>query len=430
MAKGKGNFGILVGGGPAPGINGVIASAVIEVRKEHMNMYGFKEGYKWLARGDMDALKEHTVELTTSTVSRIHFDGGSILGTSRTNPLKTADGVRNVVKMLQALDISYIITIGGDDTAFAASKIAEEAERQKINIKFAHVPKTIDNDLPLPKNIPTFGFQTARHVGTELVKNLMQDAKTTNRWYMVVAMGRHAGHLALGMAKSAGATLCIISEQFDKTEPISLKTVCDIFEASILKRRAMGNWHGVFVIAEGVAERFNPEEFSKIPGVKVEHDAYGHLALAEIELGKIIKWEVQHRFEERDEKFRIVELDIGYALRSADPIPFDQEYTRDLGYGAVRYLLSTEKEHQANALICIDAGELSPIKFVDIINPETGKTEVRLVDTNTHSYRVADEYMIKLRKRDIEDKAFLDKMAGAANMKPEEFLNRFAYIAV
>lgn len=429
MARSKANIGILVGGGPAPGINGVIAASVIEARKENLTIYGFMEGYRWLTRGDPELLAANTVKLSTGDVSRIHFDGGSILGTSRTNPLKTADGVKNSVEMLRSMDIRYMITVGGDDTAFAASRIAEEAKRLGIDIKFAHVPKTIDNDLPLPKNIPTFGFETARHVGAGMVKNLMQDAKSTGRWYVVVAMGRHSGHLSLGMAKSAGATLCIIPEQFEKATPISLKEVCDIFEASILKRRAMGSEHGVLVIAEGVAEKFGHEELTGIPEITFEYDAFGNPVLAEIELGKIIKGEIHRRFEERGEKFRLVELDIGYALRSADPIPFDQEYTRDLGYSAVRYLLSDKEEHRPNALICIDGGELYPIRFEDIIDPETGKTGVRMVNIKSHSYRVADEYMIKLRKRDLDDKAFLSKTAKAGNMTPKEFLDRFAYIA-
>jgi 6-phosphofructokinase 1 len=429
MEQSTSNLGILVGGGPAPGINGVIASAVIQAGEEKKRIYGFKEGYKWLARGDLDLLNANTIEFSIRDVSRIHFDGGSVLGTSRTNPLKTDDGVPNTLKMLKEKGIGYMITIGGDDTAFAASKIAEEAKRQNIDIRFAHVPKTIDNDLPLPRNIPTFGFQTARHVGSDMIKNLMQDAKTANRWYMVVAMGRHSGHLALGMAKSAAATLCIIPEQFDKEKPISVNEVCDIFESSIIKRRAMGAQHGIVVIAEGVAERLDPEELANIPGTSVERDSFGNLSLAEIDLGKIIKWEIERRFKEQGEKFRLVTIDIGYILRSADPVPFDQEYTRDLGYSAVYYLLSNKEEYRDNAMICIDGGELHPIKFEDIINPETGKTDIRMVDVNSHAYRVANEYMIRLRKRDIEDKEYLEILAKAGKMTSEEFLKRFAYLA-
>jgi hypothetical protein len=129
------------------------------------------------------------------------------------------------------------VTIGGDDTAFSASRLAGAAGG---GLRVAHVPKTIDNDLPLPGGVPTFGFETARSVGVQLVNNLMTDAITTQRWYLVVAMGRSAGHLALGIGKSAGATLTVIAEEFPRGEPIRLSRLVDVLETSMLKRIAHG----------------------------------------------------------------------------------------------------------------------------------------------------------------------------------------------
>ena len=369
---------------------------------------------------------KHVKELRISDVSRIHFDGGSILRTSRTNPVKSKNGVENAVKMLRKLGIKYMVTTGGDDTSYGASEIAKAAGG---DIKFAHVPKTIDNDLPLPNNIPTFGYQTARDLGSVLVKNLMEDARTAGRWYLTVAMGRHAGHLALGITKSAGATAAIIAEEFNKDEHISLAKVCDIFETAILKRRAMGNDHGVLVIAEGVAERFSPEELKQVPGVNVEYDTYGHLRLAEVDLGKIIKQEMQRRFKERGYKVPVVDINIGYVLRCADPIPFDQEYTRDLGYNAVSYLLSNEPQHQKNAMICVDSGELKPMPFDEMIDPKTHKTAVRMVDIDSEQYRVAKSYMVRLDKRDFKDEKFIESIAKAGNMDKEKFMELFGYMA-
>jgi len=424
-SNGKGNLGILVGGGPAPGLNGVISAVTIEARRNNLKVWGIYDGYKWLVKGDENELMQHVKELRISDVSRIHFTGGSILRTSRTNPVKTENGVQNAVKMLKKLGIKYMVTTGGDDTSYGASEIAKAAGGE---IKFAHVPKTIDNDLPLPNNLPTFGYETARNLGAVLVKNLMEDARTTNRWYVAVAMGRHAGHLALGIAKSAGATLAIIAEEFKGEEYISLEEVVDVFEAAILKRRAMGHRHGVLVIAEGVAERLKPEELTKIPGVEIEYDAYGHMRLAEVELGKILKLKIEERFAERDDSNPIVEINIGYVLRCADPIPFDQEYTRDLGYNAVRYLLSDDPKHQKNALICVDNGKLHPIPFEDIIDPSTGKTEVRYVNVDSDSYKVARSYMVRLEKRDLEDEEFLAKLAREAKMTPEKFKEKFGHL--
>jgi 6-phosphofructokinase 1 len=429
MSKAKensnGNLGILVGGGPAPGLNGVISAVTIEARQNKMKVFGIYDGYKWLVQDNEDLLMKHVQELDIKDVSRIHFDGGSILRTSRTNPAKSVNGVQNSVKMLRKLGIKYMVTTGGDDTAYGASEIAKAAGGE---IKFAHVPKTIDNDLPLPNNLPTFGYQTARDLGSVLVKNLMQEAKTTDRWYIVVAMGRHAGHLALGIAKSAGATLAIISEEFGHKGVIKIDQVCDILETSILKRRAMERNHGVLVIAEGVAERLDPEELRKIQGEKVEYDSFGHIQLADVELGKLIKGIIEKRFAARDDKMRLVEINIGYVLRCADPIPFDQEYTRDLGYNAVRYLLSNDPKHQDNAMIVVDNGKLTPIPFDEIIDPNTKKTAVRYVDIDSDSYKVARSYMVRFDKDDREDQDLINEIARAAKMTDKEFVDRYGYL--
>ncbi len=425
MAEHTDKIGILVGGGPAPGLNGVIAAVTIEARRNNMTVYGIMDGYKWLVKGDEQDLMNHVRELRISDVSRIHFDGGSILRTSRTNPVKVPNGVQNAVRMLQKLGINYMVTIGGDDTSYGAMEIARAADGK---IKFAHVPKTIDNDLPLPNDLPTFGYQTARDLGATLVKNLMEDSRTTGRWYIATAMGRHAGHLALGIAKSSGATLCIVAEEFNHNEFIPIDKVCDILEGAMLKRRAMGNNHGVLVIAEGVAARLSPEELKQIPGVIVDYDPFGNIMLSEIELGKIIKLKIESRFAQRGEKMNLVEINIGYVLRCADPIPFDQEYTRDLGYQAVRFLLSQDEKCRRNSMICVDNGRLTPLPFDEIIDPETKKTAVRYVDTESDSYKVARSYMVRLEKRDLADSDFVRKMAAVGKMTPEDFIARFKYL--
>jgi len=199
---------ILVGGGPAPGINGVIASAAIEAINSGLNVIGLREGFRWLAAGDVS----HTVKLTINDVSRIHFTGGSILLTSRTNPARDDATLARVIETLLRLNVRYLICIGGDDTTFGATRIAERANGR---IGVASVPKTIDNDLPLPENAPTFGFETARAVGSTIIESLMEDARTTGRWYLAVSMGRKSGSLALGMCRSAGATLAVIPEEFN-----------------------------------------------------------------------------------------------------------------------------------------------------------------------------------------------------------------------
>jgi 6-phosphofructokinase len=238
------NLAILVGGGPAPGINSVISAATIRAQLEGVDVVGIRDGFEWIMRGDVD----HVTPLTIEGVSRIHFRGGSHIGISRANPTLDENHLENTVISLLRLNVSQLITIGGDDTAYSAMKLDARAGGR---IRVVHVPKTIDNDLDLPPYVDTFGFQTARHYGVEIVKNLMVDAKTTSRWYFVIAMGRKAGHLALGIGKAAGATLTLIPEEFAGRR-IRLKTIVDTLVGAVIKRLSYGRRDGVAVIAEGL----------------------------------------------------------------------------------------------------------------------------------------------------------------------------------
>jgi len=409
----KERLAIVVGGGPAPGINGVISAATIAAINEGKEVIGILEGFKWLSKGS----KDKVMALKIDDVTRIHSTGGSILRTSRENPTKDPKKMQNVLTALNELGIKYLLTIGGDDTAYSASVVEKEA---KGKIAVAHVPKTIDNDLPLPGGMPTFGFETARHLGVRLVQNLMEDARTTGRWYFVIAMGRTAGHLALGMGKAAGATLTLIAEEFPDGK-ISLQQVCNMLEAAIIKRLASQKNHGVAVIAEGIAERLNPDELEILKDI--ERDEHGHIKLAEIPFEKILRERVKASFDKRGVKVNIIGKSIGYELRAEPPIPFDAEYTRNLGYGGVRFLLNGG----SGAMIIYDSGRLTPIPFKDMIDPKTGKTRIRLVDIKSESYAIAKKYMIRLEKEDLEDKN-IKSLAEAGKMTVEEFRKRFSYL--
>jgi 6-phosphofructokinase 1 len=425
--KQDGNFAILVGGGPAPGINGVISAATIEARNRGCTVWGIFEGWRWLMKEDAQQLKAngHVKEQTIEEVSRIHFEGGSILQTSRANPTKKVEDLDKVVSALRGLGIKYLVTIGGDDTAYAASQVAARASG---TIRFAHVPKTIDNDLPLPGNAPTFGFNTARHVGFQLVHNMMSDSRTTNRWYFVTAMGRSAGHLALGIGKAAGATLILIPEEFPAG--VSLRMVCDEIEGAMLKRRVMGREDGVAIIAEGLLEKLPEDELAAIEGVRIVRDPYGHLRLAEMDLAHILKTMIERRFTEREDKLTVVHKNIGYELRCAPPVASDSEYVRDLGYGAVEFLLGTEGERPdgTGAMVCLDQGRLRFLSFTELADPETGRPRVRRVDVKSISYQIARKYMIRLEREDFEESDRLAQLARAARTTPEEFRQRLGYL--
>jgi 6-phosphofructokinase 1 len=262
----------------------------------------------------------------------------------------------------------------------------------------------------------------------------MEDSRTTGRWYFVVVMGRSAGHLALGIGKSTGATLTIIPEEFPG--PVNLQTVCDILEGAILKRTALWNRSdGVAVIAEGLLERVRPEELQGIEGVRIAHDSYGHLRLAELDLAYILKTLVEHRFANRGASMSIVHKNIGYELRSAAPIAFDCDYVRTLGYGAVEFLLNPGGglAKLDGALVCLIEGKLEYLDFAALQNPDTGKTRVRSVDITKPTYKVAREYMIRLEREDFTDSEKLRLLAQAASSKdklgsPDEFQSRFQYL--
>jgi 6-phosphofructokinase len=405
---------ILVGGGPAPGINSVISAATIRALLEDVEVLGIRGGFDEIMHGRLEGVRS----LTLDDVSRIHFRGGSVLGTSRANPTVNVAYLDTIVAVLQQLGVSQLITIGGDDTAFSAMKVAERAAGR---IRVAHVPKTIDNDLDLEPDVDTFGYQTARHLGVSLVQNLMVDAGATSRWYLVVAMGRKAGHLALGIGKAAGATLTVIPEEFPECRT-SVQELVDTLAGAVIKRRAEGRAHGVAVLAEGLAESL-PERDVKALG-DVEYDDHGHVRLAELDLGDALKKATAWRLRNLGIAVTIVSKNIGYELRCADPIPLDMEYTRDLGYCAAKYLLSGGDA----AMVSLRGGHFLPVPFAQMLDPQTGRTRVRRVDIHSTRYAIARRYMIRLRRDDFEDPAAVAAFAAVAHLPPDEFRRQFAYL--
>jgi 6-phosphofructokinase 1 len=414
-SNGIARLGIVVGGGPAPGINGTIGAVTLEAGNRGREVVGIYDGFSHLMAGRTDRV----TKLDHDDVSRIHFEGGSILATSRANPTKNTADLERVIGALKTLGIRYLVTIGGDDTMYAASQVAKASAGQ---VRVCHVPKTIDNDLPLPGETPTFGFETARQYGFEIVHNLMEDSRTTGRWYFVVVMGRTAGHLTLGVGKAAGATLAVIPEEFPGA--VHLETIGDILEGAILKRQAL--WarnDGVALIAEGLLERMPEQELTAIDGVQIQHDSYGHLRLAELDLAYILKNLVERRFAARGQSLTIVHKTIGYELRCAPPVAFDCDYVKTLGYGAVEFLLNPNPLTATfdGALVCIIDGELQYLRFEDLLDAKTKKTSVRTVDISKPSYKVAREYMIRLEREDFDDPQKLEKLACAASSRQERF---------
>jgi ATP-dependent phosphofructokinase / diphosphate-dependent phosphofructokinase len=451
---------LVVGGGPAPGINGVISAVTIEASNRNIEVYGLLDGYKWVVKGDASKI----IRLHRDEVKQMYIRGGSLLGTSRTNPTKNPEDMAQVLNMCRKMEFDALVSIGGDDTAYTASQVYNSMKASGHYIRVAHVPKTIDNDLPLPGSTPTFGFETARHYGVSAVRNLAEDARTTSRWYIVISMGRAAGHLALGIGKAAAATLTIIPEEFGlnaegKPNKISFKHLCDIIVGSIIKREANHKPYGVIVLAEGLIESVRDELRTILDLTNSKYGSYttddhGHLRLGEIEFGKLLRDLLVERLhkpkadkgqhsasykrlwlhdvlglkvEPHGIDVPFISKDLGYELRCADPIPFDAEYTRDLGYSAVKFLLSDEATHYG-AIIGFIQGSMEPMQFEKMLDPKTNRMQTRLVNIKGEGYEVSRRYMIRLEPRDFSNPETLKKLADAAHRSVEDFRKEFEYL--
>lgn len=398
---------VLASGGPAPGINSVISAVTIEAVNRGWQVFGVRDGYRGLVDDDMQ-------RLSADDVAWIHFRGGAVLGMSRAS-LAEGDNLDRVVATLKRREIDYLVTIGGDGTAFGASLIAAKMGGA---LRCAHVPKTIDNDLPLPSGVPSFGYTTACHVGVGMVQNLIVDAQTTGRWYLVVTMGRQAGHLALGIGKGSGAHLTLIPEEFG-IDGATVNRYAAILEGAVIKGRAQGRHWGVAILGEGLVGVLKASELEKLPDAG--RDSFGKIRLANVALGNILGDLVKERLAARGIKVSMREIKLGYELRCADPVPFDIEYTRDLGYGAVRFLA----DGGTNAIVVIDNHKRKYIPFEHMRDPKTGRPRVRNVDVESENYQVARRYMQRLGRRDFADPELFSHLVEAANSTPEAFEAEF-----
>lgn len=415
----SGRIGILVGGGPAPGINGVIHAVTNHAYLHGIEVIGIYEGFTHLMQGKLAG-----ETLTPQSVAYIHDRGGSILRTARANPTRSDEALEHCARALHDAGIGALVSIGGDDTAFSASRVARYAQSALgIDLRSVHVPKTIDNDLPLPENIPTFGFETARELGAELVMNLRRDAMTSKQWFLVLTMGRKSGHLALGIGNSTAVTLTLIPEEWGKTE-IRLQEVVDILAVSILLRLLDQKAYGVALLAEGILENLSHQDLEALD--HVERDEHGHIRLAEVNFLDILKRQLERELGGLGVRVKLVKHILGYELRCATPCAFDIEYTRILGEAAVSFLL----EGGSNALITLQHNKIVPIPYDEMIDPETGRTEVRMVDTASYSFCSAYKSMVRLKAGLLEeDPTLLARLAALTQMDEAAFTARYGYLA-
>jgi ATP-dependent phosphofructokinase / diphosphate-dependent phosphofructokinase len=373
-----GCIGIIVSGGPAPGINGVISSTVFEAERVGLKVKGLRHGFKGLSLGDPDAV----VDLYPSLVAGIANTGGSILGTSRFNPLISVETREHFLSGLKAHNIDKLVVIGGEGSAFVSYHLTEAAPYLQV----VHVPKTIDNDLILPNKYPSFGFETARYVGTNILNTLMTDAKTCERWFLVTSMGRKAGFLALGLGIASGATLTLIPEEFRGSE--TPEDVASIVFNSIRKSMELGQDYGVAIVAEGILDVLRPDSCEELKGCP--RDELGRLRYSHFEISDIILPPLRRMCQQERIDLTINTKNIGYELRCHQPVSFDIEYTSFLGYGAVTYL----KDGKSGIMITRDFDNLGYEPLSDMMLPD-GSVKSRQVDLTSDLYRVCRSFMIR-----------------------------------
>jgi 6-phosphofructokinase 1 len=376
----SGSIGIIVSGGPAPGINGVISSSVYEAYARGLKVKGLRDGFKGITINPSKSV----LELTPSSIpTGLYRTGGSILGTSRFNPLAKPETKETFFRELAAHDINKLIIVGGEGSAWVSHHITKEAP----HIQVVHVPKTIDNDLVLPNQHPSFGFETARYVGTEILHTLKVDAKTCQRWFLTTSMGRKAGFLALGLGIASGATLTLIPEEFANQTPTP-NAIAEIVTNTIKKRINSGRPYGVIILAEGLVDVLDPtsnDELRDIP-----RDDLGRIRYNMLEIGDVILKPLRALCEANSLDVKINTKNIGYELRCHQPVSFDIEYTTFLGYGAVELLASG----RSGVMVTRDFDTLGFQSLSEMIKSD-GSMSSRTVDLTSDLYKVARSFMVR-----------------------------------
>ncbi len=391
---------ILCGGGPAPGINTVVATVTKVFLKAGYRVLAIHEGYKGLFGENPDV-----EELTFEKADCIFMRGGSMIRMSRFKPKDEDFSSRLFVKY----GIELLVTIGGDDTASTANRLTKYLSACQLEVKNIHVPKTIDNDLPLPEGVPTFGFMSAREMGVNVGKVIKAEAATTQNWYILMSMGREAGHLAYEIGKSIQAATIIIPEMFVHTE-ITMDKIVRLIISAMLKRRVCGVNSGVVVVSEGIFHFLKDEDIAA-SGIVFDYDAHGHPELSDVGKAQALNKIVRRRLQAIGLNIVSRPVEVGYSLRCTDPCAYDLSYCTTLGIGV-------KKLYEAGCSGCMVAVDINqqviPVYLQDV-EDENGKIRPRLVNMEREEVKFTfSEMMYYLTDADREAaRQFVDN--------PEEF---------
>lgn len=378
---------IICGGGPAPGINTVVSTVAKVFLKEGYRVLGIHEGYKGLFSEDPDVK-----EFDFDHADRIFSRGGSTLVMSRHKP---KDSEFNTT-FFEKHNVKLLVTIGGDDTASTANRISKFLKTQNLDVKNIHVPKTIDNDLPLLDRNPTFGFHSAKDEGVRIGNTVYEDARTSHNWFVMSAMGRTAGHLAFGIASACHYPMLIIPEMFNKTKP-TLDKIINMVISSMIKRKLMGVYYGVALVSEGVFHVLDEEELKNC-GIHFTYDDHGHPELGNVSKSNIFNILLQEKLKALGIEIKSRPVELGYELRCCRPIGYDLTLCTLLGMG-VKQLFD---EGITGCIVTANSrGDISPMYLSDF-QDKNGKIPPRLVDMDSQLAKLYFENLHYLTEKDYE----------------------------
>lgn len=360
---------ILCGGGPAPGMNTVVCSVAKTFLSNGYRVIGLHGGYSGLF-----SKNARTEDLDFFKADAYFNRGGSYLQMSRFKPTDEDFEKNFNLDLFKDNNIKLLVTVGGDDTASTANRIAKFLEKKQYPIHNIHVPKTIDNDLPLPDNAPTFGFNSAKDEGAHIARTVYEDARTSGNWLLISAMGRSAGHLALGIGEATHCPMTIIPEMFNKTG-ITIDKIIKLTLSAIIKRKLLGIDYGTVVVAEGVFHDLSAEDI-KAAGVHMTYDEHGHPELGKISKAVLFNELLEKQAKKIGLKVKTRPVEIGYDVRCQDPIAFDLTYCSELAMGVYELF----KKGETGCMVYVDAfGNAKPLYLHDLQNEE-GKIPPRRVE--------------------------------------------------
>lgn len=360
---------ILCGGGPAPGMNTVVCSVAKTFLSNGYRVIGLHGGYSGLF-----SKNARTEDLDFFKADAYFNRGGSYLQMSRFKPTDEDFEKNFNLDLFKDNNIKLLVTVGGDDTASTANRIAKFLEKKQYPIHNIHVPKTIDNDLPLPDNAPTFGFNSAKDEGAHIARTVYEDARTSGNWLLISAMGRSAGHLALGIGEATHCPMTIIPEMFNKTG-ITIDKIIKLTLSAIIKRKLLGIDYGTVVVAEGVFHDLSAEDI-KAAGVHMTYDEHGHPELGKISKAVLFNELLEKQAKKIGLKVKTRPVEIGYDVRCQDPIAYDLTYCSELAMGVYELF----KKGETGCMVYVDAfGNAKPLYLHDLQNEE-GKIPPRRVE--------------------------------------------------